>query len=617
MRGQWKETRGSGRTSKVGTICHKCRKVGHKAKYYKEKNVATGANARPVWTCYDCGEQGNIKNHCPKKNKPQGRNASGRSYVIKDADKQGPNVVTADGKVVNTNTVLRGCTLNLENHIFKIDLMPIELRTFDVIVVMDWLAERDSVIVCELSVQLQELLEKGVILPSSSLWGASVLFVKKKEESFRTRIDYRELNKLTIKNRYPLLRIDDLFDQLQDPAKIEAIRNWAAPMIPTEVRQFLRLAGYYRRFIKVLLEGTKDFMVYCDASLKGFRAVLMQWEKKELNMRQQRWIELLSAYDCGIRYHPGKGNVMADTLSRKERIKPLHVRALVMTVHNNLPKQILDAQKEAMKRKNVRAEKLGRFIKQIFMFRPDETRCFGKRVWLLRFGRLTNLVMHELYKSKYSIHPGSDKMYQDLKQLYWWPNMKADIATYVIKCLTCAKVKAEHQRPHGVPISIISDRDSNFTSRFWRSLQKALGTNLDMSTAYHPQTNGQSKRTIQTLEDMLCAYGYGIAQGIALEGRYSLWKTWKAESTLHQTIQDLSKSRSGGLHLELPKELKGIHSTFHVSNLKKCLADENIIIPLEEIELDDKLHFIEEPIEIVDREVKRLKKSWKPNIKVR
>ncbi|GKE70453.1 putative reverse transcriptase domain-containing protein [Tanacetum coccineum] len=233
----------------------------------------------------------------------------------------------------------------------------------------------------------------------------------------------------------------------------------------------------------------EDFVVYCDASLKGYGAVLMQREKviayasrqlkvyeenyttydlklgaiifalrlwrhylygtkcvvftdhkslqyilnqKELNLRQRRWIELLSDYDCEIRYHPGKGNVVADALSRKERDKPLRVRALMMIVHKNLPKQIREAQKEAMKRKNVRAENLGRLIKPIFEFRPDGTRCFRNRVWLPRYGGLRDLVMHESHKSKYSIHPGSDKMYQDLKMLYWWPNMKDDIATYVI-----------------------------------------------------------------------------------------------------------------------------------------------------------------------------------------
>nr|GEW05599.1 putative reverse transcriptase domain-containing protein [Tanacetum cinerariifolium] len=141
---------------------------------------------------------------------------------------------------------------------------------------------------------------------------------------------------------------------------------------------------------------------------------------------------------------------MADALSQKERDKPLRVRALMMTIHNDLPKQICEAQEEAIKRENVEAENLGRLIKPIFEFRPNGTCCFRNRVWLPRFGRLRDLVMHVSHKSKYSIHPGSDKMYQDLKPLYWWPNMKANIATYVSKCLTCVKVKAEHQKPSGL-----------------------------------------------------------------------------------------------------------------------------------------------------------------------
>nr|GFA62520.1 putative reverse transcriptase domain-containing protein [Tanacetum cinerariifolium] len=128
-------------------------------------------------------------------------------------------------------------------------------------------------------------------------------------------------------------------------------------------------------------------------------------------MRQRRWFELLSDYDCEIRYHPGKANVVADALSRKEQIKPLRVRALVMTISLDLPKQILGAQTEAKKPK-----------------KPQEGRC--RRSWLPCYGDLRALIMHESHKSKYSVHPGSDKMYQDLKQLFWWPNMKADIATY-------------------------------------------------------------------------------------------------------------------------------------------------------------------------------------------
>ncbi|GKE33018.1 putative reverse transcriptase domain-containing protein [Tanacetum coccineum] len=230
-------------------------------------------------------------------------------------------------------------------------------------------------------------------------------------------------------------------------------------------------------------------------------------------MRQHHWLELLSDYDCEICYHRGKANVVADALSRKEQIKPLRTGA-------QKPKNLKNEDVGDMIRKDIPKEKLEP--------RTDETLCLNNRSWLPCYGHLRTVIMHESHKSKYSIHPGSDKMCQDIKKLYWWPNMKADIATYVRKCLTCARVKAEHQRSSGLldTIWVIVDRLSKSAifvpmretdpmeklARMYLK-EKALGTNLDMSNAYHPQTDGQSKRTIQTLEDMLRAYVIDFGNG--------------------------------------------------------------------------------------------------------
>nr|GFA44564.1 putative reverse transcriptase domain-containing protein [Tanacetum cinerariifolium] len=262
----------------------------------------------------------------------------------------------------------------------------------------------------ELSEQLKELSDKGFIRPSSSPWGAPNK--KEHEEHLRTILK--------------LLKKEELY------AKFSKCEFW----IP---------------------KGSEDFVTYCDASIKGLGIVLMQRDKKDLNMRQRHWLELLSDYDCEIRYYLGKANVVANALSRKER-EPLRVQALVMTIGLDLPKQIMNAQTEARKLENIKKEDVGGMLventknpdairEQKFKPRADGTQCLNGRSWIPCYGDLRNVIMYESYKSKYSIHSGSDKMYQDMKKLYWWPNMKADIATYVRKCLTCAKVKAEHQRP--------------------------------------------------------------------------------------------------------------------------------------------------------------------------
>ncbi|GJT80091.1 putative reverse transcriptase domain-containing protein [Tanacetum coccineum] len=580
--------------------------VGHLTKNYKNKGPATGSNLLPVTvTCHACGEKGHYANQCRK---TTNNNAQGRAYMLRDRNAhQDPNVVMgmfllnqhlarvlfdsgvdksfvsislasmlnippitidtfyniemADENLVSTNTVIQGATLTLLNQPFEIDLMPIKLGSFDVVIGMDWLSKYHARIICdekvihipikgetliirvmekksdekrledipvvreflevfpedlpglppvrqvefqidlipgttpvarapyrlapsemqELSNQLQELSDRGFIRPSTSPWGAPVLFVKRKTDlsecssvyskidlrsgyhqlrvrdedipktAFRTRYGHYEFQVMPfgltnapavfmdLMNRvckpyldkFVIVFIDDIliysrnkeehanhlriilellkkekFQGLHvDPAKIEAVKNWTSPTTPTEIRQFLGLAGYYRRFIKdfskiaksltkltqknkkyiwgenqesafqllkqklceapilALPEGNDDFVVYCDASHQGLGAVLMQREKhildqKELNMRQRRWLELLADYDCEICYHPGKANVIADALSRKERIKPLRVRSLVMTIHPKLPSQILKAQTEALKEENIKAENL-------------------------------------------------------------------------------------------------------------------------------------------------------------------------------------------------------------------------------------------------------------------
>ncbi|GKA48691.1 putative reverse transcriptase domain-containing protein [Tanacetum coccineum] len=486
-----------------------------------------------------------------------------------------------------------------------------------------------------------------------------------------------------------------------DPAKIEAVKNWASPTTPSEIRQFLGLAGYYRRFIEgfskiakpmteltqknqkfdwgeeqeeafqllkqklcaapilALPEGSEDFVVYCDASIKGLGAVLMQrmkviayasrqlkiheknytthdlelgavvfalkiWrhylygtkcvvftdhkslqhilDQKDLNMRQHRWIELLSDYDCEIHYHQGKANVVADALSRKERIKPLRVRALVMTIGLDLPSRILEAQKEAVKVENIEVEDIEGMLKKLEA-RVDGTLCLDNRSWLPCYGDMRSLIMHESHKSKYSIHPGADKMYHDLKMLYWWPNMKADIATYVNKCLTCARVKSEHQRPSGLLVQpdILEWKWEKITMDFITKLPKmAAGYHTSIKAAPFEALYGRKCRS------PVCWAEVGEAQ---LTGPKIIYDTTKKIFKIRDRMQaacDRQKSYAD-------KRLRPL--VFEVRD-KKCLSDDTLVIPLEEIQLDDKLNFVEEPVEIMDHEVKQLKRSRIPIVKV-
>ncbi|GKE02321.1 putative reverse transcriptase domain-containing protein [Tanacetum coccineum] len=456
------------------------------------------------------------------------------------------DVKLADGKIIGVNTIIRGCTLNFMNHPFNIDLMPVPLGSFDVIVGMDWLTKYHGVIICdekigcdvflahitmkeakdkseekrledvpifrdflevfpedlpgipparqvefqidlvpgvapvaqapyrlalsemkELAEQLQELSDKGFIRPSSSPWGAPVLFVKKKYGSFCICIDYRELNKLTVKNRYPLPRIDDLFDQLQGSGVYSKIDLRSGAVLMKNEKGI----AYASRQLKI---RKKNYTTH-DLELKVVVFALKMW---------RHYLYGTIDYNCDIRYHPGKVNIVADALSRKEWSKPLRVQALVMTIGLNLPKQILEAQTEALKPEKLIAEDVGEWkwekITMDFVTKLPNTANGYDTIWVI-IDRLTKFA-HFLPMRE------NDPM-EKLMKLY---------------------IKEVVTR-HGVLVSIISDRDGRFTSVFWQALHKALGTRLDMSMAYHPETDGQSERTIQTLEDMLraCVLDFG------------------------------------------------------------------------------------------------------------
>nr|GEY33525.1 putative reverse transcriptase domain-containing protein [Tanacetum cinerariifolium] len=697
------------------------------------------------------------------------------------------NVELADGRIVGLNIIIRGCTLNFLNHPFNIDLIPVELGSFDVIIGMDWLAKYHAIIICA---------EKIVRIPFGDeiiIVRANITATKDEDKSKGKRLEdlpvVQEFPKVFpedlsgipptrqvefridlipgdapeheghLRQILNLLKKEELYAKFSkcefwisrvqflghvidcqgihvDPAKIESIKDWASPKTPIEIRQFLSLADYYRRFIereKVIAYASRQLKVHKknytthDLELGAVVFTLKIWRHY---LYGTKWMVFTD--------HKRKTNVVADALSRKERV-PLRVRFLVMTIGLDLPKQILKAQTKARKPENIKNEDIGGMLienaKNPEAIRTeklepsaDETLCLNSRSWLPCYGDLQTVIMHESYKSNYSIHPVKAGHQRPLGLLVqpkipeWkWDNIMMDFVTklpmssqgydtiwVIVDRLTKSVIfmpmreidpldkparmyLKEVVTKHGILVLIICDHDLRFSSNFWKSLQKALGTNLDMSIAYHPKTNGKSERTIQTLEDMLRAcvinFGNGWVKHLPLvefsynnsyhasikaapfEGLYvqetteriiqikqriqtahdrqksyadlkrkpmefqvgdkvmlkvSPWKgvvrfgkRGKLNPKYVRPFKVLKKVGAVAYKLELPQDLSRVHNTFHVSNLKKCYSDDPLVVPLEGLQLDKKLHFFEEPVEFMDREVKQLRQSRVPIVKVR
>ncbi|GJV12392.1 putative reverse transcriptase domain-containing protein [Tanacetum coccineum] len=679
----------------------------------------------------------------------------------------------ASGQLVEIDKVIKGCKLEIEGHVFDIDLIPFGHESFDVIIGMDWLSNYKAEIIChekvvriplsdgkivvvrdfpevfpndlsrllpiqeikfrielipgaipvakspyrltpfeleKLSGQLKELQDKGSQFFSKIDLRSGYHQLRVHEDdilktAFRARYEHFEFTVMPfgltnapavfmdLMNRvcrpyldkYVIVFIDDIliYSKTQeehvehlrhvingngihvDPNKIEAVKNWKAFRTLTEKcktfdwgeEQELAFQTLKDKLCNALVlalpDGSEDFVVYCDASRIGLGCVLMQrgkviaYASRQLKIHEKNHtthdleLELFSDYDCEIRYHPSKANVVDDALSRKERVKPKRVRAMNMTLQSSIKDRILSAQKEAMEESAGLQKSLDEMIEQ----RSDGTLYYLDQIWSPLKGEVRTLIMDEAHKSKYFVHPGADKMYYDLRDRYWWSGMKKDIVEYVTKCLTCLKVKAEHQRPpgllqkpeipdykmarlarlylneivarHGVPISIISDRDSRFTSRFWQTMQEALGTRLDMSTAYHPQTDGQSQligpelvqETIEKISqvkvrlnaarDRQKSYGdkrrkpleFSVCNYVLL--KVSPWKGvvrfGKKGKLAHRFVgpfEIIKKVGPVAYRLDFPEDLNGVHDTFH-------------------------------PVEIVEREFKKLKRNRIVIVKVR
>ncbi|GJU36703.1 putative reverse transcriptase domain-containing protein [Tanacetum coccineum] len=367
-----------------------------------------------------------------------------------------------------------------------------------------------------------------------------------------------------------------------------------------------------------LPEGSEDFSVYCDASPKGFGAVLMQREKV-------------------IAYASRQLRNNEENYTTHDLELGVVVFALRLWRH-----YLYDTKFEACKKENIGAEGF-HGEGEPFEVRSDGMKCLKGRVWLPLFGGLRGLIMLESHKSKYSIHPGSDKMYHDLRKLYWWPNMKADIATYVIvdrltKSAHFIPMNEKYKMENLTRLSLkeivcrretLEDMLRAYVIDFGSGWDKHLHlAEFSYNNNYHASIKAAPFEALyeRKCRSPICWSEVGDVQLtrpemirettkmiVQIKNRLlatcSRQKSYAGVRRKPLEFEILSRIGPEAYKLKLPRELQGVYNTFHDSNLRKCLSDEDLIIPLDEVRIDEKFHFIKEPIEIMDREVKKLKQS--------
>nr|GEU97754.1 hypothetical protein [Tanacetum cinerariifolium] len=578
-------------------------------------------------------------------------------------------VELAGERISKTSIILRGCMLGLLGHLFDIDLFLVELGSFDVIIGMNWLAKYYVLIVCDEKVIRIPYRDEVLIIRGDHYDSRTQVTSKKAEDKSEEKL----LEDVLIVREFLEVFPEDfpgLPPAQQVKFQIELVPG-AAPgaRAPKEHKGHLKLIlrllkkeELYVKFSKcgrsalilALPEGSENFVVYCDASHKGLGAVLMQKERviayasRQLKVHEKNYtthdLELgvvVFALKMWRHYLYGKVNVVADALSRKERSKPLRVRALVMTIGLNLLKQILSAQSKSRKEENFINKDLHGMINKLEP-RVDGTLCLNNRSWIMCFGDLRALIMHESHKSKYSIHLGSDKIYQDLKRLYcllvqpkfpqWkWENITMDFVTKLPRTATrqdtiwvivdrltksayfmpmreddtLEKLTRQYLKEvvarHGVPVLIILNCDGRFTSHFWKSLNKAL--EFSYNNSYHTIIKAALFEVLYGHKCRSPIYWAEVGDSL-LTGPEIIYETTEKIIQIKSRIQaardrqknyaDLNPRYIGpfkiiakigtiAYHLELPKQLSKVHK----------------------------------PIEIMDCEVKLLKQSRIPIVKVR